>query len=108
MAQSGHCHRAAECPLSGVKRTLGEGALMSACDPKADMHHCYTVFGLQLTFSVYSGCFWMGFAFLKMQSDETAAALPHPPKVIIFDFDGVILDSADIKLRAFRRVKFLS
>jgi len=30
-----------------------------------------------------------------------AAVLPHPPKVIIFDFDGVILDSANIKLRAY-------
>jgi phosphoglycolate phosphatase-like HAD superfamily hydrolase len=27
--------------------------------------------------------------------------LPHPPKVIIFDFDGVILDSAAIKLQAY-------
>jgi phosphoglycolate phosphatase len=27
--------------------------------------------------------------------------LPTPPKVIIFDFDGVILDSAEIKLQAY-------
>lgn len=30
--------------------------------------------------------------------------LPHPPKVIIFDFDGVILDSAAIKLQAYLEV----
>jgi beta-phosphoglucomutase-like phosphatase (HAD superfamily) len=30
-----------------------------------------------------------------------AEAPPNPPKVIIFDFDGVILDSADIKLRGY-------
>src|SRR5215467_2801435 len=40
-----------------------------------------------------------------MQSEKTAAAvLPHPPKVIIFDFDGVILDSANIKLRAYSAI----
>ena len=30
--------------------------------------------------------------------------LPHPPKVIVFDFDGVILDSANIKLRAYSTI----
>ena len=30
--------------------------------------------------------------------------LPRPPKVIIFDFDGVILDSAGLKLRAYPQV----
>jgi len=40
-----------------------------------------------------------------MQSEKTVAAvLPHPPKVIIFDFDGVILDSANIKLRAYSAI----
>ena len=34
MAQSGHCHRAERCPLSGVKRTLIRPAPMSAFDPK--------------------------------------------------------------------------
>ena len=29
---------------------------------------------------------------------------PNPPKVIIFDFDGVILDSADIKLRGYMMI----
>lgn len=43
---------------------------------------------------------------LKTQNekDVTAAALPNPHKVIIFDFDGVILDSADIKLRAYSTI----
>jgi hypothetical protein len=42
---------------------------------------------------------------LKTQSEKTAAAvLPHPPKVIIFDFDGVILDSANIKLRVYSAI----
>ena len=46
-----------------------------------------------------------GISLLKMQSEKTAAAvLPHPPKVIIFDFDGVILDSANIKLRAYSAI----
>jgi hypothetical protein len=43
---------------------------------------------------------------LKTQSekDVTAAALPNPPKVIIFDFDDVILDSANIKLGAYSAI----
>ena len=34
LAQSGHCHRAERCPLSGVKRTSMSGNPMSAFDPK--------------------------------------------------------------------------
>jgi beta-phosphoglucomutase-like phosphatase (HAD superfamily) len=42
---------------------------------------------------------------LKAQSQKKAVAvLPHPPKVIIFDFDGVILNSANIKLRAYSAI----
>jgi hypothetical protein len=34
LAQSGHPTVVCRCPLSGVKRTLDEGASMSAFDPK--------------------------------------------------------------------------
>ena len=47
-----------------------------------------------------------GNSLLKTDSekDVAAAGLPNPPKVIIFDFDSVILDSADIKLRAYSTI----
>jgi phosphoglycolate phosphatase-like HAD superfamily hydrolase len=35
---------------------------------------------------------------------QQALKLPAPPEVIIFDFDGVIIDSADIKLRAYTTI----
>ena len=34
LAQSGHADRLNQCPLSGVKRTSGEGVSMFAFDPK--------------------------------------------------------------------------
>src|SRR5215472_2599244 len=37
LAQSGHHSRADPCPLLGVKRTSGEGASMSAFDPKSTL-----------------------------------------------------------------------
>ena len=47
-----------------------------------------------------------GISSLKTQSEKTVAVavLPNPPKVIIFDFDGVILDSANIKLLAYSAI----
>src|SRR5262249_14784034 len=49
--------------------------------------------------------FWTGFP-LKMHDEQPSAAitLPKPPKVIIFDLDGVILDSADIKLQGYKTI----
>ncbi|MCW5692623.1 MAG: HAD family hydrolase [Pseudolabrys sp.] len=37
-------------------------------------------------------------------TNATKFSLPRPPKVIIFDFDGVILDSAGLKLSAYPKV----
>jgi phosphoglycolate phosphatase-like HAD superfamily hydrolase len=41
-----------------------------------------------------------------MHDEQPSATitLPKPPKVIIFDLDGVILDSADIKLQGYKTI----
>src|SRR5215469_3044643 len=67
------------CPLMTHN---GHSLLLNCCPPSPQPQRAL------------HGCFSMGLA----------AVLPHPPKVIIFDFDGVILDSANIKLRAYSAI----
>jgi phosphoglycolate phosphatase len=77
-----------------------------AVSPITNIRYCYVAVGIQLIFSRHYVGVLDGISLLKTQSEKTilAATLPYPPKVIIFDFDGVILDSANIKLRAYSAI----